>query len=114
MLHEPGETQASDNKAWEPELAAEKQPSLKCFSTPPPRNPLPTPQLHKYALSVFKRLSAQISQCVKSAPVRVCMCVSFYSVYQRLRVDVENVCIHVSAFSLAGSCHWKRLNSKLS
>lgn len=74
MLHEPGETQASDNKAWEPELAAEKQPSLKCFSTPPPRNPLPTPQLHKYALSVFKRLSAQISQCVKSAPVRVCMC----------------------------------------
>lgn len=80
----------------------------------PPQKPPSHPQLHKYALSVFKRISAQISQCVKSAPVRVCMCVSFYSVYQRLRVDVENVCIHVSAISLAGSCHWKRLNSKLS
>lgn len=29
-------------------------------------------------------------------------------------LDRGRECVHLSAFSLAGSCHWKRLRSKLS
>lgn len=62
VLREPGETQTSDNKALETELAAEKHSRLQ--NVVPPFHP-PNPKQEK---------------CAECVCVRVPTCVSFYMV----------------------------------
>lgn len=55
-----------------------------------------------HGLSLGDRLINISAVCWKEMEQTVCM------------LDRGRECVHLSAFSLAGSCHWKRLHSKLS